>query len=539
MPGADGYPSEFYKLFREIILPMLKESFNYVLNGGEPPVSWRQAVISVIPKPGKDKTNCSSYRPISVLNIDYRLFASILAKRLEDIIPDLIDTDQTGFVKHRQTQDNVRRALHLVDHIRNNDIESVVISLDAEKAFDSVRWEYLYLTLKRFGFNDQIIKCLRSLYHIPSARIKINGNLSQSVLLERGCRQGCPLSPTFFGLFIEPLAQAVREANDITGVQIGDSQHKICLYADDILLTLTNPNVSLPNLMSLLQEFGWYSGYKLNLNKTQTLTFNYKPPDRIDKLCNFKWKDKVIKYLGVQIPKNLSTIYDLNYNPITASIKADLDRWSLLPMNMYNRIDAVKMSILPKLLFLFQSLPIEISPKQFNNWNKMISSFIWGKQRPRIKFQTLQLPKNKGGRALPCLEDYYKAAQLRSLVYWCDPKYEAKWKDLEQNQIEVPLQALVGDRTLQEKYLENLNTWTTVPLNIWYKQLKKGRIERNARILRWIAYDTEFTPAKLDNRFKHWITKGITSYCMISSNNHLDCFQRFKETFCLEKQDFF
>lgn len=183
-------------------------------------MSWRQAVISVIPKPEKDKTKCS---PISVLNIDYRLYALILAKRLEDIIPNLIDTDQTGFVKYRQTQDNMRRPLYLVDHIKNSDTESVVISLDAEKAFDSVRWQYSYLTLKRFGFNDQINGCLRSLYCSPLGRIKMNGNLSQPVLLEGGCRQGCPLSPTLFSLFVEPLAQAIREANDITGIQVGDT----------------------------------------------------------------------------------------------------------------------------------------------------------------------------------------------------------------------------------------------------------------------------------------------------------------------------
>lgn len=243
---------------------------------------------------------------------------------MEDIIPDLIDTDQTGFVKYRRTQDNVRRALYLVDHIKNSNTESVVISLDVEKAFDSVRWEYLYLTLKRFGFNDQIIGCLKSLYCSPSGRIKINENLSQPVLLERRCRQGCPLSPTLFALFIEPLAQAIREANDITGIQIGETQHKTCLYADDILLTLTKPNISLPKLLALHKEFGSYSGYKLNLNKTQTLTFNYKPQDDIKKICSFKWNENTIKYLGVQIPRDLSIIYDLNYIPITSNIKADL-----------------------------------------------------------------------------------------------------------------------------------------------------------------------------------------------------------------------
>lgn len=81
MPGADGYPSEWYKCFRAILVPLIKDGFNYVLKGGETPLSWRQAVISIIPKPGKDITEYNSYRPISALNIDYRLYASIQAKR--------------------------------------------------------------------------------------------------------------------------------------------------------------------------------------------------------------------------------------------------------------------------------------------------------------------------------------------------------------------------------------------------------------------------------------------------------------------------
>lgn len=212
----------------------------------------RQAPKSVIPKPGNDKTECSSYRPISVLNFDYRLFASIMAKTMKDIVPDLIDTDQTGFVKHRHNQDNVQRAVHLINQMKNNDKESIVISLDAEKAFDSVRWEYLYLVLKHFGFNEQVIGCLNSLYHSPNARIKINGTLSNTVNLERGCRQGRPLSLKLFALFIEPLAQAIREEKDITGILIETTEHKICLYADDILMTLNDPKISVPKLIWLL-----------------------------------------------------------------------------------------------------------------------------------------------------------------------------------------------------------------------------------------------------------------------------------------------
>uniref|UniRef100_A0A3B1IMJ8 Reverse transcriptase domain-containing protein n=1 Tax=Astyanax mexicanus TaxID=7994 RepID=A0A3B1IMJ8_ASTMX len=539
MPGADGYPSEWYKILRKIIIPLLKDCFNYVLKGGEPPPSWRQAIISVIPKTGKDITDCGSYRPISVLNIDYRLFASILAIRLEDIIPDLIDTDQTGFVKNRHTQDNVRRTLYLIEHMKNSHTDSLVLSLDAEEAFDSVRWEYLYLALEKFGFNNQVISCLKSLYCSPMARIKINGNLSKPVSLERGCRQGCPLSPTLFTLFIEPLAQTIREDKNITGVIIKNTEYKICLYADDILLTLTKPQVSLPKILSQLKTFGTYSGYKLNLHKTQILTFNYNPQVGVNKKQRFKWENSSIKYLGVHIPKDLSAIYMQNYIPITAEIKSDLNRWSSLPMNMSNRIDVIKMNILPRLLFLFQSLPVEIPHKQFCEWKRMISTFIWGKQKPRIRLRTLQLPKNQGGMAVPCLEDYYKAAQVRFLVCWCNSDLEAKWKDLEQSQLDVPLQSILGDKNLLKKYLVKMKNWITVPLNIWYKELKNSEFERNVRILRWVAYDTEFTPAKLDVRFKYWINRGITSYCTVFARKDIESFQQLTKKYSLEKQDFF
>lgn len=95
-PGTDGFPSEWYKIFRTQLTPLLLRSFNHTLKEGELPQSWREAIISVIHKQGKDSKECGSYRPISVLNVDYKLHTSILAKRLETILADIID--QTGFI---------------------------------------------------------------------------------------------------------------------------------------------------------------------------------------------------------------------------------------------------------------------------------------------------------------------------------------------------------------------------------------------------------------------------------------------------------
>lgn len=209
--GTDGFTAERFKSMREQLGPTLLKAFNWILQKKEIPVSWREAVISVIPKNGKDKLDCGNYRPVSVLNIDYKLFTFILARMIENILPSLIHLDQTGFIRQRQTQDIKRRTLHIINHVIQQKTETAIISLDAEKAFDSVRWSFLYKDLVKFGFHHALIDIIKALYHKPSARIKINSDLSNSFILGRGTRQGCCASPLLFSLFIEALRQTFKE----------------------------------------------------------------------------------------------------------------------------------------------------------------------------------------------------------------------------------------------------------------------------------------------------------------------------------------
>lgn len=194
-PGSDGYPNERYKKFKEVLAPVLLESFNWTLEKAIAPPSWRDAMISVIPKEGKNKEYCESYRPILILNVDYKLFTSIITKRLECFLPDLIHEDQTGFVKGRQKQDNIRHTHHIIEHVNKHHISTALIILDVEKVFDRVSWDFLYKVLERMGFNDTFIKCIKALYTDPSARVKIDGLLTDTFKLYRGTRQGCCASP--------------------------------------------------------------------------------------------------------------------------------------------------------------------------------------------------------------------------------------------------------------------------------------------------------------------------------------------------------
>lgn len=134
---------------------------------------------------------------------------------------------------------------------------AVILSLDT---FDSVRWEFLYLVMNRFGFSENFIRSVQMLYSSPTARIKVNGSLSNSITLQRGCRQGCPTNPSFFNLFIEPLAQALRQETELKGINLGGVEYKVNLYADDVLVTIMDPGSGLPLLMKILEMYGVYSG---------------------------------------------------------------------------------------------------------------------------------------------------------------------------------------------------------------------------------------------------------------------------------------
>lgn len=250
------------------MIPLLHQTLNWTHTKHLIPPSWREAFITVLPKPQKQREYCQNYRPISVLNVDYKIYTTILSNRLQSFIPDLIDEDQAGFAKNRQTQDNIRRTLHIIHQIHKDKIPAALISLDAEKAFDRVSWDFLCLTMAKFGFTTKSIQCIKSLYDKQTARLKVNGSLTKTFQLERGTRQGCCLSPTLFVLYIEPLAQMIRQDSLITGIEINKQEHVISLFADDMLIALKNPTNSFMQLTEMLRKFGTLSGYKVNILKT-------------------------------------------------------------------------------------------------------------------------------------------------------------------------------------------------------------------------------------------------------------------------------
>ena len=118
-------------------------------------------------------------------------------------------------------------------------------------------------------------------------------------------------------------------------------------------------------------------------------------------------------YLGVKITPTIESIIPTNYNPVIESVVESIYTWKSLPLSTIGRINVLKMNIVPKFLYLFQSIPLTPPGNFFCN-------FIWNNRRPRLHMTLLYLPYDRGGLKLPFLQGYYWAAQLRAASYWFD-----------------------------------------------------------------------------------------------------------------------
>ncbi len=265
--GPDRFPAEFYKKFSSQLTPVLLSMFKHSLEQASLPQSFKEALITFLLKPGKDPVDCSSYRPISLLNVDVKILAKILASQLNTLISHIISSDQTGFVRGRHSFINICRLLNVVHSPASRDTPEAVVSLDAEKAFDRVKWKYLFVVLSKFGFGPKFMSWVRLLYSSPTAAVVTNKLCSQYFPLSKGTSQGCPLSPLLFVLAIEPLSIKLKNTQSIHGNNRMGMENKVSLNADDLLIYLSDPLTCNHEILKILNGFSIFSGHKINYSE--------------------------------------------------------------------------------------------------------------------------------------------------------------------------------------------------------------------------------------------------------------------------------
>ena len=232
-PGTDGLTVEFYKISLNDIKVAMVNSFNYSFQTNSLSELHKQGLITLLPKSNKDLTNLSNWRPISLLNVDYKIMAKSIANRIKKVLTRLIDSSQTGFIKGRYIGENIRLLFDIIEYTEEHDIPGMLLFTDFEKAFDSINHEYITEILYLFNFGQDLKSWINLFYHSATSCVLYNGYTTDFFPIDRGVRQGCPLSPYIFILGIEILSIAIRNNQDIRGVNIFGKTVKITLFADD------------------------------------------------------------------------------------------------------------------------------------------------------------------------------------------------------------------------------------------------------------------------------------------------------------------
>ena len=398
-PGNDGFTAEFYSFFWNQLGKTMVNSFNYGFLKGELSISQRQSVIRLIPKKNKNLLYLKNWRPISLLNVDYKIASKALALRLK-VLSAIINNAQTGYVEGRFIGENIRLISDILNFTADQDIEGIALFIDFEKAFDSLEWEYLFKTLDIFQFGPDFKTWVKILYTNISSCIINNGFACEPFTLKRGVRQGCPLSGLLFILAAELLSCSVRANDHIKGIRVSNKEIKLSQYADDTT-SFCKDIESLGKLLELLDLFKDCSGLKLNQSKSEAMWLG-KNANKTDTLFGVQWPQRPISALGISFSYNSRLCEQENFLQKVNKIQKLFNIWSQRDLSLYGKITIAKTLGLSKLIFV--SACTHTPPHYIDIINRLTTNFVWNNKKPKINRDTLIGPKDRGGLDLPEFE---------------------------------------------------------------------------------------------------------------------------------------
>jgi hypothetical protein len=425
-PGTDGFPVEFYKFFFNDISKNIVDSFNYSFRNGKLSPDQRRGIIKLIPKKDNDPTFLKNWRPISLLNTDYKILTKCIASRLRKVLPHIINSDQTGFLPGRYIGENIRLALDVIDNLNKNNLPGLMFMIDFQKAFDKLEWSFIFNTLNFFNFGPDLINWVNIFYTDISSCVMNNGHTSIFFNLGCGVRQGCPLSPLLYIVCGEILSLLIKNNHNIKGILIDDTEILVSAYADDTTLYLRDVN-SLRNAIMILNDFKRYSGLTINLDKSELLPlgyFKHNLPDVSGTGLTFCFGE--VKLLGVSFNVDLTNLFELNYIPKFDKLKNILKIWQMRDLTPLGKITIVKSLGLSQLIFLFSMLPKP--PDSFlKELDTLVYTFIWCNKPDKVNRKTIIGDYSDGGLRMMHIPSIIRGIKVAWVKRLLDDN-NSKWK---------------------------------------------------------------------------------------------------------------
>ncbi|KAI8428464.1 hypothetical protein MSG28_007275 [Choristoneura fumiferana] len=300
-PGADNLTNETLKIGACILIPYLTTLFNMVLESERVPEQWRQSHIVLLYKKGNPQ-DVGNYRPISLLSAIYKLFSSILLSRIGWEIDNNQPVEQAGFRPNYSTNDHIHTIEQLIEKYKEFNRSLYIAFVDYSKAFDSISHTSIWKALENNNIHSKYINIIKNVYTKSVSRIKLERN-GEEFPIEKGVKQGDPLSPKLFIAVLQDIFQGIKWTNK--GLWILNSRLTHLRFADDIALFSETPT-ELEKMLQNLTDESQKVGLKMNTDKTKIMTNSIQSPINID--------GKTIEYVNEYIYLGKLIQFDINRN---------------------------------------------------------------------------------------------------------------------------------------------------------------------------------------------------------------------------------
>lgn len=388
----------------------LCEMVNYVFECGELSESQKDGVVTLIFKKG-DPTEIKNYRPITLLNVDYKIIAKLLACRLKGVVRSVVGESLVCAVPGRSVWENLILVRDVVSDVWDRKCGVALLSFDFEKAYDRVSHEFMFLVLERMNFPREFVCMVKVLYKNVFSRVLVNGALTEKININSGVRQGCPLSPLLFICCIEPLVVSLCGEKIIRGVTIpgsGGREAKVLSYMDDVVVVCKDVR-SVKRAVLVAECFCSVSGFKINLEKSVCCGFGNWSASESLKVNVIK---EQIKILGVVFDQRNNGVKC--WEGILDKVKKKVAFWKFRKLTFTGKILIIKAIILPLLLYTgLVYYPGEVVMKRII---RELFMFVWGAKMERVKREVLCKDVNKGGRGMPDVRLFLSVRYLGMIV---------------------------------------------------------------------------------------------------------------------------
>ena len=400
-PGPDGLPKEFYVCFWTELSPYIMALYKETMAQGKLNSSARKGLITLIPKKNKDLTNLNAWRPLTMLNTDYKIIAKVIADRLNTVLPMLISEEQTGFMKGRNISENLRRTLDVITYAKRSNTPGVIMSIDFAKCFDSLEFSSIYGALRYFNFGDNFVSWSRMFFTDFSIFTQNYGHISPSFLKGRGCNQGCNISPFYYLLCGEIMLRKIKQNKEIKGIKIDTLICLISQFADDTVLYL---QYDLNVLNAVIDTFN-------QIEKQLGLTVSYEKTVlyRVGSLANtdaklyttkqFKWTNEAFPLLGIDISEDQELVTKTNFNKVILKMEETALLWEQRNLTWMGKVLVI--NTLMESLFVYKLTVLNnMTEEQIKRIEDCIKKFLWDGKKGRVRLSTLQKDKKSGGLRL-------------------------------------------------------------------------------------------------------------------------------------------